>query len=112
MIRRRDWLLAIVFMLGAMAVGSTLLRANGIALVVQNHRSFNLAAVTVTRGDTVRFTNEDAFNHQVFIKSPNFAFESREQAPGETVDVAFSKLGVFDVQCGIHPRMHLSVTVE
>ena len=86
--------------------------AAGLLTVVQAHRAFSVADIHVKRGDTVTFTNDDAFNHHVFVKTPSFAFESAEQAPGETVNVKFPVAGTFDVQCGIHPRMHLAVTVD
>ena len=92
--------------------GGGLLRAGGTLTVTQQHRAFSLAELSMRRGDTLRFTNDDLFNHQVYVKSPAFSFESPEQAPGETVEVAFPKPGVFEVLCGIHPRMHLNVTVQ
>lgn len=98
---------------GLLAVGGgSLLRAGGMLTVTQQHRAFSVAELSLRRGDTLRFTNDDSFNHQVYVKSPAFSFESPEQAPGETVEAAFPKPGVFDVLCGIHPRMHLSVTVQ
>ena len=86
--------------------------AAGIVTVVQAHRAFNVAELHIKRGDTIAFTNEDAFDHQVFVKTPGFSFESVEQAPGEIVNAKFPVAGTFDVQCGIHPRMHLAVTVD
>ncbi len=86
--------------------------AAGMVTVVQAHRAFSVAEAHVKRGDSISFTNEDTFNHQVFVKSPSFSFESTEQAPGEAVVMKFPVGGTFDVQCGIHPRMHLAVTVD
>ena len=97
-----------------LAFGAPWLRAGaaGIVTVIQAHRAFNVTDIHIKRGDTVSFTNDDAFNHQVFVKSPAFSFESAEQAPGEGVNMKFPVAGTFDVQCGIHPRMHLAVTVD
>ena len=80
--------------------------------VSQSSRSFAVAAVRIQRGDTVHFTNDDKFDHQIYVDSPSFKFESAEQAPGSAKDVTFTTAGTFDVQCQIHPRMHLAVTVE
>jgi plastocyanin len=100
--------------LGLMALSAPLLRAGAANLVtvIQSHRAFSMAEVRLKRGDTVRFTNDDLFNHQVYVKSPTFSFDSAEQAPGEAVNMAFPVAGTFDVLCGMHPRMHLAVTVE
>ncbi len=97
-----------------LAFGAPWLRAGaaGLVTVIQSHRSFSVAEVHIKHGDTVSFTNDDGFNHQVFVKSPSFSFESAEQAPGEVVNMKFPVPGSFDVQCGIHPRMHLAVTVD
>ena len=74
-----------------LAFGSPWLRAGaaGIVTVMQAHRAFSAADIHIKRGDTVTFTNDDAFNHQVFVKSPGFSFESAEQAPGEAVNMKF-----------------------
>ena len=97
-----------------LAFASPWLRAGaaGVVTVIQAHRAFGVADIRIKHGDTVTFTNDDAFNHQVFVKSPSFTFESAEQAPGEAVNMKFPVAGTFDVQCGIHPRMHLAVTVD
>ena len=97
-----------------LVVGAPLIRAAAasVVTVMQMHRAFNVADVHIKRGDAVRFTNDDAFNHQVYVKTPSFSFESAEQAPGEAVNVTFPVAGTFDVQCEIHPRMHLAVTVD
>ncbi len=96
------------------ALGAPWLRAGaaGLVTVIQAHRAFSVAEVHIKRGDTVTFTNDDAFNHQVYVKSPAFSFESAEQAPGSAVNFKFPTSGTFDVQCEIHPRMHLAVTVD
>ncbi len=84
----------------------------GIAHVSQQNRAFSVATIQITRGDTVRFTNEDEFTHQIYVESPTMTFESDEQNPGEVVDVPFPTSGTFPVHCHIHPKMHLEVTVR
>ena len=96
----------------AILASITLLHAGGLVNVIQSHRAFSVTTLKLHRGDSVHFSNQDVFNHQIFVKSPGFNFDSPEQAPGETLDVTFPEPGVFDVQCGIHPRMHLGVTVD
>jgi plastocyanin len=95
--------------LGLLAAGAM---GAGIAHVSQQNRAFSVLTIQVARGDTVRFTNEDEFTHQIYVESPAMSFESDEQNPGEVVDVPFTAAGTFPVQCHIHPKMHLEVTVR
>lgn len=81
----------------------------GVAMVAQRGRTLAVPSLQVARGDTVRFINDDAFLHQVFVESPAFKFESEEQEPGKTVDVHFTSAGTFTVRCHIHPKMALQV---
>ena len=91
---------------GIAAVGESLIA------VTQVGKAFSVTALHIHRGDTVRFNNDDRFDHQIYIEAPSFNFESAEQPPGTSKDVHFTAAGTFDVQCQIHPRMHLAVTVE
>ena len=81
----------------------------GLATVVQRGRAFAVPALQLARGDTVRFVNDDAFLHQIFVESPTFKFESEEQQPGQNMDVRFTSAGTFTVRCHIHPKMALQV---
>lgn len=80
--------------------------------VVQKDREFGTKKVSISAGDTVRFTNEDEFLHQVYASSDRFSFDSAEQFPGDVVDVVFPQSGSFQVRCGIHPKMLMTVDVE
>lgn len=80
--------------------------------IIQAHRSFSRTEAHIRRGDALRFTNDDSFTHQIAIRSPSFTFESAEQPPGQAVTVPFPIAGTFEVQCDIHPRMHMGVTVD
>ena len=100
-------------LIAAALAASTLALAEGAPLsVAQKNRDFATKDVAVARGDTVRFTNEDDFLHQVFVQAPNFSFNSDEQPPGRDVDVAFTVAGDFKVLCGIHPKMSMVVHVR
>ena len=80
--------------------------------VSQVGRAFSVAALALQHGDTVHFTNDDRFDHQLYIDAPGFKVETAEQSPGAAQDIQFTKTGTFDVQCQIHPRMHLAITVQ
>ena len=80
--------------------------------VVQRNRSFSVASVSIAAGDTLHFTNEDEFDHQMYVDSRGFTYESDEQEPGTGIDITFPTPGSFTVQCHIHPRMALHVDVH
>jgi plastocyanin len=80
--------------------------------IVQKGRAFAIGDITIPRGDTVLFTNEDEFLHQIYVDSRNMSFDSPEQAPGQTIEVNFPRSGTFPVRCHIHPKMLLTVRVE
>jgi plastocyanin len=80
--------------------------------IVQQNRQFQVKEIAIGHGDTVLFTNEDPFLHQIFIKSETLNFESEEQTPGETIEVKFPVSGTFEVHCHIHPKMLLVVKVN
>ncbi len=81
-------------------------------MVTQLKRAFSIRELRVQRGDVVRFTNADEFLHQIYIDSKTFKFSSKEQSPGEIVDITFPASGTFEVRCEIHPKMLLNVTVQ
>lgn len=80
--------------------------------IVQEHRAFAIEAISIARGETLHFSNQDGFTHEIYIETPQFTFESDEQEPGQTVSVTFPVTGHFAVHCHIHPKMHLDVDVE
>ena len=79
-------------------------------VVSQRNRVFAVSQIEIMRGDTVQFTNDDEFLHHIYIKSTDLNFDSREQAPGQTIAVRFRNVGTYDVRCRIHPKMLLVVT--
>jgi plastocyanin len=80
--------------------------------VSQKNRAFGPGYITITKGDVIRFTNDDEFLHQIYTKAAGFAFDSDEQSPGHPLVITFPTAGVFEVRCGIHPKMLLTVTVK
>jgi plastocyanin len=80
--------------------------------IAQKNRSFSVANLTIATGDSLAFSNEDEFLHQIYVDSPQMSVDSAEQHPGETITVNFPKAGTFPVRCHIHPKMLLVVTVK
>jgi len=78
-------------------------------VIVQKGRRFTPTQVTIARGDSLTFTNEDEFIHQMYSEG---LFDSDEKNPGETLVQPFTRSGTFEVKCHIHPKMRLVVRVN
>ena len=87
--------------------------AAGMLEVSQRNRRFQPDVIELSRGDVVRFLNDDGdLIHHVQLNSDGFGFDSGEQPSATRTDVRFTKAGSFTVLCGIHPKMRLAVTVR
>mgnify|MGYP000909687234 FL=1 len=80
--------------------------------IVQQGRTFRPAEVTINKGETLTFTNNDEFIHQIYVNGNNFNFDSDERAPGQNITESFTQSGTFEVRCHIHPKMKLVVHVR
>jgi plastocyanin len=78
-------------------------------VIVQKGRRFTPDQITINRGDSLTFTNEDEFIHQMYSED---LFDSDEKKPGETLVQPFTRSGTFEVKCHIHPKMRLVVRVN
>ncbi len=107
--RRR---LARLIIVAALALAAIPAFSAAIHTIAQRGREFAATAITIARGDAIRFTNEDEFLHQIYVDSTEMAFDSDEQRPGQTIEVRFARPGSFSVRCHIHPKMLLTVRVE
>jgi plastocyanin len=67
--------------------------------------------LAMTRGDSVRFTNEDDFYHNVFSVVSGDRFDLGRFASGEKTASPFDTPGVVVVRCEIHPRMKAYILV-
>jgi len=77
--------------------------------IVQKSRAFHPAEVTISRGESLTFTNNDSFIHQIYVGG---LFDSEEKAPGENLNETFTQPGTFQVRCHIHPTMRMIVHVR
>lgn len=82
------------------------------SVIVQKDRAFSQTQVNIKPGDSILFKNSDDVVHNVFSTSAGMEFDIRRQAPGGSSSVPFSKEGVAEVRCSIHPKMKLVVTVK
>lgn len=96
--------------LGLGTVGA--LQAAGI-VVSQKGRAFQPGSLSLARGETIVIVNDDSdLLHHAYIDSPSFSFDTGDQEPGSRTPVTFTTSGVFQVLCGIHPKMKLVVKVN
>jgi cytochrome c peroxidase len=79
--------------------------------IAQKNRRFMPGAVTIHVGEALTIVNDDTRTHTVRLDDPSFHGNSEAQEPGDTVEIAFPKTGLFTVTCGIHPEMRLDVRV-
>ena len=71
-----------------------------------------ITALKLKKGDTVSFKNGDPFFHNIFSLSELQTFDLGSYPAGEARAVKFDVTGTVDVECAIHPDMHMSVEVE
>jgi cytochrome c peroxidase len=80
--------------------------------VGQRSKQFSHDTVRIVAGQTLSIFNDDTQAHNVFVQDPRMNFDSGWQQPGEQTQVPFEVPGDFQVFCGIHPNMRLTVQVE
>lgn len=78
--------------------------------VRQKGQRFSSAEVTVPRGGSVLFVNDDDVMHTVYSREGRFTLPA--QQPGERSSATFSEVGTYEVRCAIHPGMKLKVRVK
>ena len=83
------------------------------AVIDQHDLMFAPNAVTIVVGDTVRFTDSDRITHNITIVYPDGTTEDKGMDRyKEDIIVHFTKPGVYQVHCLIHPMMHATITVK
>ena len=72
---------------------------------------FKPESVTARVGQTVRWTNEDAIEHNVKAES-GASFKSKLLSEGDTYEQKVTKPGRIDYVCTIHPSQKGSIDVQ
>jgi plastocyanin len=96
-----------VLAIGMLAAGATF--ADDAHTIVQQGRTFRPGEVTINKGESLTFTNNDEFIHQIYVAG---LFDTDERAPGQNLTESFPTTGTFEVRCHIHPKMKLVVHVK
>ena len=52
------------------------------------------------------------FFHNIFSLSPSKSFDLGSFGKGGSKSVTFDKIGKIEVECAIHPDMHLDIDVQ
>jgi plastocyanin len=76
-----------------------------------NNFAYVPASITVSIGDTLTWTNNDAAQHTV-TSDTGTELQSPLMNQGQIYKHAFSAAGVFPYHCTLHPTMQGSVTVQ
>ena len=102
--------LTIVVLTGAfMGLSAGALAAN--LTVMQKGRAFSSEEVSIKKGETLTFLNDDSVPHNIMSTSKGNEFNLGSQLPGSSTDVTFKEGGEVLVICAIHPRMKMLVKV-
>lgn len=102
------WAAALVISGGLLALPLVALAATS-AANIQNS-AFAPATITVRVGDTVTWTNRDAFSHT--STSDTGAWDSHVITAGSSFSFMFASAGTFAYHCNIHPFMHGTIVVQ
>ena len=70
--------------------------------------SFNPQVLTINKGDTVVWTNQDSVPHQVW----GDAFKGPVMSNGQNYSFVFNGAGTFAYHCNIHPSMTGTIVVK
>ena len=81
----------------------------GVLTVTIQNFVFSPATITVPKGTTVTWVNQDSADHQ--IASDTQGFSSSSLPKGASYSFKFDTPGIYPYHCSIHPSMKGTVTV-
>jgi plastocyanin len=84
----------------------------GVQVVRQHNRQFSVATVHARVGDTIVFTNDDPFVHNIFSMSDAQSFDLGAFGKGQSRKLTLKSPGRIEVGCAIHPEMKLTIEVS
>jgi len=77
----------------------------------QKGKVFSESEISVKKGETLTFVNDDTIMHNVLSTSPGNQFNLGQIKPGHSTPVTFNSAGEVKVICAIHPSMKMLVHV-
>jgi len=81
-------------------------------IVDQKDKAFSVDRLEIKAGDTVDFRNSDPFFHNVYSLSDTKSFDLGSYPQGQSRPVTFDTPGTVEVECSIHPEMHMIIEVQ
>jgi plastocyanin len=76
------------------------------------NKSYSPNVITITRNETVKFSNRDKIKHNVFSTSGANSFDLGTYGEGVENKVPLKALGIVKVYCNIHPEMVSIISVS
>lgn len=86
--------------------------ARAMVTVDQKGLAFSMPALAAKKGDILNFNNNDSTSHNILITGAGVSLNSGLQQPGVSFKAPLVKEGTYQVICGIHPKMKMTVTVN
>ena len=87
--------------------------ASVVRIVLQKGKHYDPTDLFLRQGDTITLVNgDDNVVHHAFIEADRFAFDAGDQEPGKQATLTLKEPGDFIIQCGIHPKMKLTIHVQ
>ena len=82
--------------------------------VNQSGLKFSVKDLTVNKGQSVVFMNDDTTTHNITVTGDGngVSVNGGLQPPGEKFEMPFRKAGTYVVTCGIHPKMRMNIVVK
>jgi plastocyanin len=105
-VKRLGWAMSAALMAAAGQAGA----AEHVVRIVDN--AYEPASLQAKVGDTIRFVNEDADWHAVFVPTAAFALDLGQQEQGEETTLTLTRPSTFEVECVHHMSMLMTVQVE
>lgn len=81
-------------------------------VVTMSGATYQPAQITAALGDSIKFVNDGAADHNVFSPTAGFAFDLGKQEPRTEKEFVLRTAGKFDVECVFHSNMQLSLEVQ
>ena len=85
--------------------------AAGLATMQQRGRRFEPDLLIISPGSKVNFPNLDPIFHNIFSLSRTQAFDLGYYAEGKSHEALFSRQGIVQVYCHVHPEMYGVIVV-
>jgi plastocyanin len=76
------------------------------------YKGSKITTLKIKVGDEIEFKNVDPFFHNVFSLSDVKMFDLGSYPQGKSKTVKFDKAGKVEIECAIHPQMHMIVEVK